>query len=187
MLFLQSPKDRKELLMKRGTILITIIAALLIGSVVQASVVQRVWVPGYGYRYYEAGPRMSYGGYSSYGRYGRYGSYGRYGCRNEALAIGVNAGMGVLGMLLEDKQNDRAMNIAEREQDARIAAAEAVKKEAERQQMFELANRLKAQQAEQEARQKRAENEKLRQEIAQLQLELQKERLQKEIEKEKQK
>jgi len=84
--------------------------------------------------------------------------------------------MGVLGMLLEDKQNDRAMDLAQQEQDIRLNEQIEARKEAERQEMFAMAGRLKTQQAQRE-------NEKLRQEIERLQLELEMKKLQEELNK----
>lgn|GEM_PF-3332861 len=116
----------------------------------------------------------------SYGYYGR--GYGLYG-HDPGLIVGSIA-VDVLDMFLQDKQNTRAMDMAEREQNARIAQEEAVRKEAERQEMFQKATELKAKQ---KAKEKEAENEELRQEIQRLRLEFEKQKLLKELEKETQK
>lgn len=95
-------------------------------------------------------------------------SYYGYGYRTQRMAVVGSIGLGVLDRVIQAKQEDRAMEIAERQQEQRLQQQQqrdAVRQEAERQQMFRQATELKARQTEKENEQLRLENERLRLEL----------------------
>jgi len=98
--------------------------------------------------------------------------YGRYGSK-------LNFGLNVLGMVIDAKQNQQALEMAKREQQVQLEIARTQRREAERQESFQIAASLKQQQSQGNAE---AENERLRQENEALRLELEKAHLKAELE-----
>jgi hypothetical protein len=115
---------------------------------------------------------------SYYGQYNRY----RRGSRTDRIAVGGNIALNVLGMVIDAKQNQQALEMAKKEQQVQLEIARAQRKEAERQESSQIAASLKQQQNQGDVK---AENEKLRQENEALRLELEKAHLEAELEKSK--
>jgi len=139
--------------MKRMIMVILIVAVF--AGIVQAHT--RVIIPGnHCYPVIHRYPWYSCGGY--------YGHYGHYDRETQRVAVVGSIGLGVLDTVIRAGQEDKAIKIAERQQELQqqqIAAANA---------------------AREEQNQMRAENEKLRLENERLQLELKNQELRKKLE-----